>query len=319
MRLLHLAPVHRRSAILRGGISSQPTSIQVDGDAEIRGVYAMPIVADFWTTYQWLRELRSRHGQRMVAVHFRIPDDEPVHVGRYWESHRRTTAAAAAAWVMANPDGAEVVVPRKITAKEILRVIEPRQLVGWTRSPKPLPTALCVCSVCLATGEPKFLRRVRAAFARGWNVVRGATDSEALLEGLRDLDEPLERARGRIAFDGLLRLRKHEDAVVREAVANLLCHGKERQVGATLMALLEDRHESVREAAAKSYIAVVGCRRATPAILRMPIAYQRILLEAVSWTVEDAVADWVFDQLRRLGDQALRAEIEAVAAERRLE
>lgn len=320
MRLLHLTPVTRSAAILRGGISAQPTRIEIAGQSKIRGVYAMPIVADFWTTYQWLRELRSEHGQRMVAVHFRIPDDEAVHVGCYWKTHHTTTAAEAAAWVMANPKGAEVVVPRKIDKKEILRVVEPRQLVGWTKSPDPLPTALCVCFGCLGSGDPKFMRRLRAAYARGWEVVRRATDVEGLLGGLRDLDEPLSRAKGRIGFDSLHRLRRHADPSVRRLVADLLGHGTEKQVRDVLVALLEqDGDEGVRENAAESLIKVLGCRRATPEILRAPVACQRVLLEAASYAREDAVADWVLEQLRRHGDASLHAEIEAVAAERLLE
>jgi len=41
-----------------------------------RAVYAMPIVPDFSVTYQWLRELRRFHRERMVAVHFVVPSDE---------------------------------------------------------------------------------------------------------------------------------------------------------------------------------------------------------------------------------------------------
>ncbi len=317
MRLLHLTPVTQSAAILRGGISAKPTRLEVGGKSGIRGVYAMPIVADFWTTYQWLRELRSEHGQRMVAVHFRIPDAELVHVGCYWQTHHTTTAAEAAAWVMANPKGAEVVVPRKIDKKEILRVVEPRQLVGWTKSPDPLPTAHCVCFGCLGSGDPKFMRRLRAAYAQGWEVVRRATDVETLLGGLRDLDEPLSRARGRIGFDGLLRLRRHAHPSVRSLVADLLGHGTEKQVGDVLVALLEqDGDEGVRKAAAESLVKVIGCRRATPTILRAPIACQRVLLEAASYAREDAVADAVLEQLRRHGNASLHAEIEVVAAER---
>jgi HEAT repeats len=318
MRLLHLAPMSRRGAILRGGIAAQPTGLASGRPAPVRGVYAMPVVADFWTTYQWLRELRSRHGQRMVAVHFRIPDDEPVHVGRYWETHQRTTAAAAAAWVMANPQGAEVVVPRKIPPKEILRVVEPGQLVGWTGSPTPSPLNECVCFGCLPTGVPKFMRRVRAAYERGWSNIRSATDTEQLLGGLRDLYDPLERARGRIAFGKLLRLLGHAEPSVRAAVAGLMSHGTSKQVAAPLTALLGDPDAAVRAAAAESLIAVVGCRRAMPALLRAPVECQRALLAAAGFERDDAVAAQVFEQLRRRGDASLRADIDVAELERQL-
>ena len=80
----------------------------------------MPVVPSFWTSHQWLRELRRWHDERMVAVHFRLPDDEPVHVGRFGEAHRLLPAAAAARWVMDHPDGAQVVVARSIARRDVV-------------------------------------------------------------------------------------------------------------------------------------------------------------------------------------------------------
>lgn len=117
----------------------------------------------------------------------------------------------------------------------------------------------------------------------------------------------------------MLRLRRHPDPEVRQAIASLLCHGTAQQVAKPLGGMLRDDHEGVRAAAAKSLIAVVGCRRATPAILPMSVACQQALLAAASYAREDAVADWVLDQLRRHGDASLHAAIEAVVAERLLQ
>lgn len=102
MRLVHLAPLSIERSIRRAGLTARKVALLVSPDGasvNTGAVYAMPVVPDFWTTYQWLRELRRWHDERMVAVYFRVQDDEPVYVGRYGQQQRIMKAAAAAAWV----------------------------------------------------------------------------------------------------------------------------------------------------------------------------------------------------------------------------
>jgi hypothetical protein len=64
-----------------------------------RGVYCMPVLPSFTLTYQWVRELRRWHSGVLVAVHLRLPDDEPVTIGRYGTPPAEATAAQAVAKV----------------------------------------------------------------------------------------------------------------------------------------------------------------------------------------------------------------------------
>jgi hypothetical protein len=102
VRLLHLAPASRERAILRAGLAGAGTTLSVEapaGRATLRrAVFAMPFVRDFSASQQGLRELRRGHDERMVAVHFCVPDDEPVYVGRFGEPHRVLAATEAARW-----------------------------------------------------------------------------------------------------------------------------------------------------------------------------------------------------------------------------
>src|SRR5260221_5699015 len=113
MRFLHLVPVSRERAIKRAGLSgSKLTLTTTNGTRSLpRAICAMPIIWDFWTTHQWLRELRRGHDERLIAVCFRVDDDETVHVGGYNEPHQPMRARASASWVAEHPAGAEVVVP----------------------------------------------------------------------------------------------------------------------------------------------------------------------------------------------------------------
>ena len=83
-----------------------------------------PVMAEFTLTYQWVRELRRWHSGVLAAVQLRLPDDEPVTVGRYGAPPREVTAAQADAAVreLEDPCGYEVFVPRAINAAEVRRV-----------------------------------------------------------------------------------------------------------------------------------------------------------------------------------------------------
>ena len=70
----------------------------------------MPVLRDFFASYQWLRELR-RAGQRsLVAVHFRVSDAEPVFVGHFGQEKQRLGAGEAIGALMrlADPRGYEL-------------------------------------------------------------------------------------------------------------------------------------------------------------------------------------------------------------------
>lgn len=115
------------------------------------GVFAVPVTRNFYVSHQWLRELKRRNAGAVAGVYFRIPDDEAVWVGHYNQGHRRMTAAEAVAEFMAaeNREGWEVVIPRRIEAKEIHRTKSLPQVLGWRYYPeaKGRPP-FCACEYC---------------------------------------------------------------------------------------------------------------------------------------------------------------------------
>jgi hypothetical protein len=114
----------------------------------------MPVLPSFVLTYQWVRELRRWHPGVLVAVQLRLPDDQPVTVGRYGTLPVTVTAAraAAAVWELDDPRGYEVFVPRAITAAEVRRVRPVPQGVGWRYLPAAHGRRPCVCPACLPRG-----------------------------------------------------------------------------------------------------------------------------------------------------------------------
>lgn len=146
---VHLTPEKYVADIERSGIKQGRS-----WSGGPKGVFAMPVVRNFYISHQWLRELK-RGGQRtIVAVYFRIPDDEFVWIGHYGVQHWEMTAAEAEGVMMSadNREGYEVVIPRKITSKEIHRTRTLRQVVGWRYQPGAHKLSTCMCVVCNPKG-----------------------------------------------------------------------------------------------------------------------------------------------------------------------
>src|SRR6185437_16360529 len=124
--LVHLTSQRDVSRIRRHGIA--PRSRLPAGS---RGVYAMPVLQDYYASHQWLRELRQFGPRLIVAVCFRIPDPEPVMVGHYGKPHVLLPVRQAVSVIMAadSPLGYQVIVPRRIQPAELTAVRRVPQVV----------------------------------------------------------------------------------------------------------------------------------------------------------------------------------------------
>ena len=157
---VHLTPEKSVKSILRNGIKAQIANSDMP-----KGVFAMPVTPDFYISHQWLRELK-RGGQRtIVAVYFKIPDDESVWVGHYNNKSLHTSAAEASGIItnQESVEGYEIFIPRKIKANEIHRTKVLPQVIGWRYSPVAKGTKPCGCPVCRPRGEIKS-RKIRQAY-----------------------------------------------------------------------------------------------------------------------------------------------------------
>jgi hypothetical protein len=156
--LVHLTGEKNAAAIRRSGI--KPSK-------KFDAIFAMPVLKNFVVTHQWLRELR-RSGQRSYCgVYFRVPDDEIVWFGHYNRPHVEICAAAAVGVIMKadDPLGMQIIIERRIDAKEIVKIRPLPQGIGWRYFPKAHETPLCCCPACVRRGQP-FSRKLREAWAR---------------------------------------------------------------------------------------------------------------------------------------------------------
>src|SRR5690242_5016267 len=113
---IHLADERTLARILKNGLIA--TKIR----GSLRGVYATPVLADYYVSHQWLRELKRRGMRSICAVQFRIPDETPVTVGRYNEEHVPMSVAESVRTFMdhATGMGLEVIIPASVPAKAIM-------------------------------------------------------------------------------------------------------------------------------------------------------------------------------------------------------
>jgi hypothetical protein len=125
---------------------------------EIRkGVFCMPVINDFYSTHQWLRELKRFHKGEIAGIYFKIPDDLPVWYGRYNEAPLKGTAVTAVKKFIDCKDrlGYQVIVPEKIDARYIFKIKRLPQMIGWRYYPGAHGKKPCLCPACLARGGIK--------------------------------------------------------------------------------------------------------------------------------------------------------------------
>ncbi len=158
---VHLTAASNLARIRRAGIRR----VRPAGRGFPGGLFAVPLTTNYYASHQWARELKRRNVGPVAAVYFRVPDDERVWVGRYNEPHRWMTASESVAAFRGAGDalGWEVIIPRRIGAREVTRVGAVSQVVGWRYSPESKgKPPFCACDYC--TRGEYGARRLRERF-----------------------------------------------------------------------------------------------------------------------------------------------------------
>ncbi|EMF70411.1 hypothetical protein [Leptospira interrogans] len=147
---LHLTPLKNKNSILRSGIKT--SSIHYENVR--RGVFCMPVIPDFWITHQWLREIKRFSNGPVIGVYFKIPDLEPVWSGNYTSKLILSSVIESTQLLLSteNKLGFQIVLPRKVTKKEILKIKNLPQTIGWRYFPEAHSKPRCLCPACLPKG-----------------------------------------------------------------------------------------------------------------------------------------------------------------------
>ncbi len=159
-RLVHIAPLAEAKKIRRNGIRARKVRGWIEGVEQF--VWAFPVLPSYTLTHSWMRELKRMGATSLVAVTFKVSDDQPVFARHYRELPEAMSAAEATGIIHArsDPRGYEIVVLRSIDAREIVRVAVLPKGIGWRYFPEAKSSDRwpCDCPMCLPRGEVKARR-----------------------------------------------------------------------------------------------------------------------------------------------------------------
>ena len=228
---VHLTNEKNRNSIIRDGIKQE----KIHYEDVSRGVFCMPVISDFYATHQWLREMKmSNSANNIIAIYFKIPDDESVFYGQFNGEMTKTTAAAAHKIFDELEDkmGFQVIVQRKILKSEITKVKNLPQTIGWRHFPKAHERKRCLCPACLWRGAYGATRTKEAEMSRLFKDLRNANEPLDIANALNEIAYPDftgAKIQNRNDEELLVKLSESEDPGIKEIAIHCIsqfCGGK---------------------------------------------------------------------------------------------
>ena len=140
--LVHLADERESANIKRNGI-------KISKDRQ--GIFCMPVLQNFYLSHQWLRELKRRGVKTFVGVYFKVDSKTKVFAGKYNTEHRHIELGQAIKEIqtMEDPLGYEIIIDRKVEAKEVEKIKSLPQNIGWRYKPRANGQKPCSCDYCI--------------------------------------------------------------------------------------------------------------------------------------------------------------------------
>lgn len=221
---VHLTNEKNRNSILRDGIKQE----KIHYEEASHGVFCMPVISDFYATHQWLREMKmNKSANAIIAVYFKVTDDERVFCGQYNGEIVKTTAAEAHKIFNDTEDkmGFQVIVPRKILKSEVTKTKKLPQTIGWRHFPKSHEKKRCLCPACLWKSSYGATRTKEAEMSRLFKALRNASEPLDIANALGEIAYPVFRG-GKIQSgkdeELLLKLSESQDPRIKERVVHCL-------------------------------------------------------------------------------------------------
>jgi len=149
---VHFTEENNKESIIKNGIKL----VTILYENINKGVFCMPVIPDFYATHQWVRELKQyKSGNEIIAVYFKIPDEELVFCGKYNETIIETKASDSHNKFINLNDkmGFQTIIKRKILPNEIKKIKNIPQIIGWRHFPKSHEHKRCLCPACLSKGS----------------------------------------------------------------------------------------------------------------------------------------------------------------------
>jgi hypothetical protein len=252
--LVHLADERNKAKIKQNGIRIGKYQ---------SGIYCLPVMQNFYVSHQWLRELKRFGGNTFVGVYFKADSNEKVFAGKYHEQHRHIILGEAISEILTleDPLGYELVIDRKIQAKEIQDIRHLPQSIGWRYQPGANGSKPCGCDYCQKGrikaksvrhkyGEKNELLTYNEIIER----LKMTTDEWEIASLLSALGQK-RRYADPLSFAYLL----NEDSdAINQQLALILTKFRHKNTKAMLLRLLEAVDDETREYAADSMLKLYG-------------------------------------------------------------
>lgn len=276
--LVHLADERQAASIRKNGLKAGKST---------QGIYCMPVMQNFYISHQWLRELKRFGGNTFVGVYFKIDSSQKVYAGRFNKPHKYMELGEAIKEIqsIADPLGYELIIDRKITAKEIQKIQHLPQTIGWRYSPGSNGQYPCGCDYC-QRGKTK-AKSVRRKYSNEQNV-KPLPYTELLsklkVETMEDTIETLlweVQKKSRSSDPNELRfLLDVNSRVVDRELALTMKKFRHKNTKTFLQVLLDKTDPTTREYAADSYLK------------RYKQEAEQLFADAKDPAIRQALADW---------------------------
>jgi hypothetical protein len=187
---VHFTDENNKKSVIKNGIRMETIHYKNVN----KGIFCMPVIPDFYATHQWVRELKQYNsGNEIIAIYFKILDDEIILYGKYNEEMRKTTAAKAHNIFMNLEDkmGFQAIVVRKIFSNEIIKVKNIPQIIGWRHFPKSHERKRCLCPACLTKGSYNSMKIKRIKLKELFSELKNAKELDSIdniLYSIKDLE-----------------------------------------------------------------------------------------------------------------------------------
>ena len=219
---VHFTDENNKNSIVKNGLRVE----KIHYEDINKGIFCMPVIPDFYATYQWLREIKQYNsGNEITAVYFKIPDDETVFCGKYNEKIIRTTAVEAHNTFINLEDkmGFQVIIIGKIFPNEITKIKNISQIIGWRHFPKSHEIKRCLCPACLTKGSYNSLNVKKRKLKELLKKIRSAKESYVIKGILCDINElRIKDKTGTEDEKMLLNLLETNDEILKISIINCM-------------------------------------------------------------------------------------------------
>lgn len=276
--LVHLADEREATSIRKNGIKIGKYR---------QGIFCMPVLQNFYVSHQWLRELKRSGARTYVGVYFKLDSKELVYAGKYNQEHMLITLGEAINEIMSldDPLGYELIVERKIEAKEVDKIKFLPQKLGWRYYPSShnkKPT--CACPVCISSGSIKG-KRLRDKIEPpvkeiGYNEAIAKLKTAESEDEIDELLMTIKRTRRRADPNDLLFLLNKKSDSINQSVALALGMYRHKNTRAILLKLLTSNDDNTKEFATDSLLKLYGQE------------IEKTLIEMNDTVINKAIDDW---------------------------